>query len=154
MLPIDPASASSVKRARTTFVTILAGDSITLFSDLSIEPSPDRHGKWDMENRRNRPQEWQASREVSECIGTTVAFAIPGYDPHLLHEHLVGEVRVIDRDAGVVQGNESQSIFAVEPTKMFDLSPAEIALAIEENDVQREMRWRRVVFEKGRMAHE
>lgn len=90
-----------------------------------------------MEDRCDGPQEWQASREVSQCIGAAKAFPVLGNHPHLLHQHIVGEIRVIDCDTGVVQGNESQSIFAVEPSKMFDLSSAEIALAIEKNDVRR-----------------
>jgi hypothetical protein len=53
-----------------------------------------------------------------------------------------------------VQGNKSQSIFAVKTSEMGDLSPAEVALAIVENDVRRGLRQGQVVFDFGRMAHE
>lgn len=126
-----------MKRARTTLITIFARDAITSFGDLAVEPSPDGHGEREVEDGSDWPEEWQTPGKVSQCVGATETSSIGSDNPHLLHEHFVGEVWIIDRHARVVQGDEAEAILSVEPSEVVGLSAAEVALAIEQDNIRR-----------------
>lgn len=62
-------------------------------------------------------------------------FPLGGYDPHLFHQLLEGQVGVVCGDFRIVERNEFQAISTIKATQDIDLRPTEIALAIEYNDV-------------------
>ena len=64
-----------------------------------------------------------------------VAAALAVDHVHLLHQHVVGEVREMLGDLGVVQREIGQFALAIPPSQLADLGGADAAIAVVNDDV-------------------
>jgi hypothetical protein len=119
----------------STFIAISASDAIAAVCDLPIEPTPEGHESWDVQHRSQRPEDWELSRQVAHCIGTAMSTTLRVDDPHLFHELIVGQVRVLAHDRRVVERDETESASGVHATKVADLARAELALSIVKHHI-------------------
>ena len=114
----------------STLIAMSASDPIAAVCDLSIEPTPQGHQTWDVQHRSQRPEDWELSREVPHCMSTAMPTTLRVDDPHLFHELIVAQVRILACDGRIVERDESESATGVHATQMRDLARAEFALSV------------------------
>ena len=56
-------------------------------------------------------------------------------DPHLFHQLLKRQIRIICGDFGIVERNELEAILSIQPTQDVDLRPTKVAFTVVENDI-------------------
>ena len=84
-----------------------------------------------------QPQCGKASGEVANCIGTAVATSRLIHHVHLLHHHLMGQVRVVLSYPGVMKRDVGKSVSeAIEALQSPDLRFAKVALSIKNHDIR------------------
>jgi hypothetical protein len=89
-----------------------------------------------MQQRSERPQQRQSTRQIADRVGTCVATVMPIDDVHLFHQIFVTEIWVPLGDTSVVQREKAEATSPkVEPPEIGHLGAAEIALAVVNDDV-------------------
>jgi hypothetical protein len=116
------------------FLALTAGNAVTPIGDLSVDPTPHGHHTGEMKHGRKRPQQRQSSGQISQGVGTSMPPSARIDDPHLGHQLFVTQIRIIDGDLRLMEGNEAKAAGAIQATEVGDLLQAEFAFAIVEHD--------------------
>ena len=122
-------------RASATLIAISTCDPVPELGDLTVKERPKRHGEGDVHQGCKRPQDREPFCKIFYGVRSTKLNSRRSDDPHLIHQLIKRQIRIICGDFGIVERNELEAILSIKPTQDVDLRPTKVALTVVENDI-------------------
>jgi hypothetical protein len=123
-----------MKGASPPLVAVSTRDFIATLCNLSVQIPPYWHRPRNVHQRSKRPQHWQLARKIPNRVRPAKLAPVVGDHPHLLHQLLKAQIGIVFANHGIVQRDETQPPFAIQPLQILHLTRAKIALTVVQYD--------------------